>query len=250
MKIAGVSLYNPNFASQQNGKRTIISDPFLYTAKDSSHSKSFFKENKADLIGGLIAVGLAIFSFRKFFGKNDFPQTIVELANNKSGLEKLDFGKRTSSVLKEQILYPMKALLLGDKRQLNRDLKTGLIIADTDEAKLKTYVKAFLSHAKELGIHVVEAKYLNKKQPLKEVHKALDNALAYYASTGQATIVNIGNLGKISNLKVGKMDMVSNIEKRLAQMPKGILWTAWTTAGDRLPYFYNNIPTLSVKIVD
>ncbi len=248
MNVAGVSFYNPKFTS--SGKRTDISNPFLYSAKTATKSKSFFKDNKADLIGGLIAIGLAIFSFRKFFGKNEIPQTIVELSNKKAGLGKLNFGERTSTVLKEQILYPLKAILAGDKRQLKRDIKTGLIIADSDETKLKTYIKAFLSHAKELGIHIEEIKYPNKKQPLKDVHKAIDNALSHYASTGQCTIVNIGDLGKISNLKVGKMDMASNIEKRLAQMPKGILWTAWTTAGDRLPYFYNNIPTLSVKIVD
>lgn len=250
MKIAGVSLYNPNFAAQQNAKRTEALNPFLCTANEAYKPKSFFKDNKADLIGGLIAIGLAFFSFKKFFGRNSIPKSVVELSNKKAGLGKLEFGERTSSLLKDQILYPMKAILLGDSRLLDKDLKTGLIIADKDEAKVKSYVKAFLSHAKELGIHIEEIKYPNKKQPLKDVHKAISNALAHFGATGECTIVNIGDLGKISNLKVGKMESASNIEKRLAQMPKGVLWTAWTTAGDRLPYFYNNIPTLSVKIVD
>lgn len=250
MKIAKIASNDIKFAKQQYDKPAEIPNPFWYTAGESYRTKSFFKNNKADLIGGLVALGLAFFSFKKFFGRNAIPKSVVELENKKSGLDKLTFGNRTSKLLKDKILYPMKAILMGDKSFLAKDLKTGLIIADADEVLVKTYLKAFLSHAKELGIHIEELKYPNKKLPLKDVHKAIDNAITHYNATGQCTIVNIGNLEKISNLKIGKMENSSNLEKRLAGMPKGVLWTAWTTAGDRLPYFYNNIPTLSVKIVD
>lgn len=250
MKIAGVNLYNTNFKSQQNGAQTNISDPFLYTANEDYKTKFSFKENKANYIAGLAAAVLAVISLKKFFGRNTIPKSVAELSRKNSGLNKIDFGDRTSNLLKEKILYPMKCILMGDNRVLHKDMNTGLILADSDPVKLDTYIKAFLSHAKALGIEVVEIKYPNKKQQQKEVYKALNKALQYNKETGMPVIVNIGNLGKISNLKISKMESSSNLEKRLARIPKGILWTAYTTDGEKLPYFYNNIPTLSLKIVD
>ncbi len=249
MQVTGISFSSPNFKSGQTFSKEEALYPFLYTAKEDYVPKGF-NNHKIDYIGGAVAVCLAILSLKKFFTKSTIPQSVVELKNPNSGLGKLDFGMRTSALLKENILYPMKAILMGDTRLLNRKLKTGLIIADNDKNKLKNYIKAFLTHARALGIHVEELKYPDKKQPLKEVYKALENAEAYYKSKGICTIVNIGDLGKISNLSVGKFESSSNIEKRLASMPKGVLWVAHTTSGDKLPYFYNNIPTLSVKIVD
>ena len=248
MKISAVSIYNPKFTSE--GKRTDISNPFLYTANQNYKPKNTFKEHKIEYIGGLVAAGLAILSLKKFFGRNMIPQSVVEPKNRQSALNRLIFGGRTTAMIKEKILYPMKAVLMGDKRLLDADMKTGLILADTDEIKLKTYIKAILSHARAIDIHVEEIKYPDKKHRLKEVHKALNNAIAHYKSTGECTIVNIGDLSRISNLKVGKMESCSNIEKRLAETPKGVLWIARTTSCDSLPYFYNNLPTLSLKIVD
>ncbi len=246
MKAAGVSLSNPYFKSA----KSYINRSFWYTQNQNYKPRSTIKENKIEYIGGLIAIGLAIVSFKKFFGKNTIPQSVVELMQKNAGLNKLDFGGRTSELLKEKILYPMKSILMGQKSLLGTDIKTGLIISDKDPVKLNNYINAFLAHAKAIGIHTETLKYPNKKQPLKEVHKALDNAIAHYMSTGECSIVNIGDLGKISNLKVCKMESASNIEKRLADVPKGVLWVARTTSGNCLPYFYNNLPTLSVKIVD
>ncbi len=250
MKIGGVSLHESKFTSVQNGQRTDIFNPFLYTAKEQyPPQKNMFKDNKIDLLGGFLAIGVAIFAFKKFFSvRRSIPKNVVDLSDK--GLDKLDFGKRTSNVLKEQIFYPMKAILMGDKKQFNKNIKTGLIISGTDEQKVKSYVEAFLNHAKALGIHIETIKNPNKKQQIKEAYKALLKGIEHYKETGQCTIVNIRDLGKISNLKISKLESSSNLEKLLARTPKGVLWTAWTTQGDRLPYFYNNIPTLSVKLVD
>ncbi len=240
MKISAVSI--PHFTS------TI--SPFMYTANENYKAKFSIKENKANYIAGLAAVILAIVSIKKLAAKNTIPKSVVEISRKNSGLNKLDFGEMTSAHLKDKILYPLKCLLLNSKKQIQGEIKTGLIIADKDEIKLKTYLKAFLSHAQALGIDVIEIKYPNKRHQAREVHKALDRAIEYNKTTGKPVIVNIRDLGKISNLKTSKMETASNLEKRLANTPKGVLWTAITTDGENLPYFYNNIPTLSVKIID
>lgn len=250
MKVARVSSYSSSFRSGNFDTNKEVLYPFLYTANPNFKPKSAVKENKFNYVAGFLALCLALASLNKFFGKSSIPKTVVELNRRNAGFNKIDFGQRTTELLKNKILYPMKSLLLGDRNVLNNDFKTGLIIADPDEAKLNNYVRAFIDHAESTGIHIEKIKYPTKKQRIKEVHKALDKAIEYYKQTGECVIVNIGDLAKISNMKISKVESSSNLEKRLAEMPKGILWTAWTTAGEKLPYFYNNIPTLSVKIVD
>ena len=105
-----------------------------------------------------------------------------------------------------------------------------------------------MEHSKELGVHCVEIKSPKKTNRLKEVHKALDRAIEYHEKTGNCVIVDIGDLAAISKLNVAKINYASNIEERLAHAPKGVLWVAHTTEAANLPYFYNNIPTLSVKL--
>lgn len=250
MKVTAVSNHNTNFRSQEQYISSNTLNPFLCTANSDYKPKSAIKENRLNYIAGILALGVVVLSFKKFFGKSAIPRSIVELDGKTSGFNRLNFGARTTELLKRKILYPMKCLALGDRKVLNQDFKTGLIIADDDVLKVRNYVRALIDHAEAIGIHCEKLKYPSKKQRLKEVHKALDKAIEYHSQTGQCVIVNIGDLGKISNLKISKLETSSNLEKRLAEMPKGVLWTAWTTEGDKLPYFYNNLPTLSVKIVD
>lgn len=250
MKVAGISSHVKSFSFAKSRVEKDPLPPFLYTPNPNYKPKSPVRDNKFNYVAGLLALGLALLSLNKFFGKSSIPKSVVEISRKNAGFNRLNFGQRTTELIKNKILYPMKSLLLGDCNVLNDDFKTGLIIADADEAKLNTYLRAFFDHAEAIGIHCEKLRYPSKKQRIKEVHKALDKAIEYHNQTGGCVIVNIGDLAKISNLKVSKLESSSNLEKRLAEIPKGVLWTAWTTAGDKLPYFYNNIPTLSVKIVD
>lgn len=242
MKVANIS--GVTFRSNPSANNA----PFLYTANENYSPKYSFKENRAEYIGGFLALGAAIFALSRFVGRNTIPKSIVELADKSLGLNKIKSSKRTTAQLKEKILYPIMCADRGIKQVFKGDFKTGLIIGGKNQEKLTEFVGGFMEHAKELGIHCVELKSPNKTNRLKEVHKALDKAIQYHNETGKCVIVNIGDLGAVSKLKVAKTNYASNIEERLAHMPKGILWTAHTTETSNLPYFYNNLPTLNVKI--
>ena len=249
MKVARISnTYRQNFRSEGVSKEIV--NPFLYTANENYKPKYMLKEHKYSYLAGVLAIITAAACLKKFTGRNSIPKDVVELADKTLGLNKLKSCGRTVTQLKENILYPMKCLQLGDKNILREDFKTGLIIADESPAKARQVVSALLEHAESIGIHCEKLAFPQKKNRVKEVHKAINAALKYHQETGKCVIVSIGDLAQMSNLKVCKTEYCSNIEKRLAEMPKGVLWTAWTTASDNLPYFYNNLPTLSVRLID
>lgn len=207
------------------------------------------KSHKWEYIGGLLAAGVALMSLRMFRGRNTMPKYITHIADKNLGLNKITGASRTVKQLTNDILYPMKALQLGDKAILSGDFKTGLIIADSNKGKVTELVDAFIEHAQSIGIHC-ERIPKNKKNKVREAHKVLDNAIKYHQETGACVIVDIGDLGAVSKLNVAKTEYASKFEERIANMPKGILWLAHTTKAEKLPYFYNNLPTLAVKIID
>ncbi len=250
MKIERVAVHNRSFTSDNAFDKNNVYNPFLYTANEEYKPKFSFKEHRSNYIAGILALGVAVASLKKFIGRKSISKDVVELADKTLGLNKIKGCKRTVMQLKDKILYPMKALLLGDQKVLRNDFKTGLIIADANPEKSKQLSEALIEHAENIGIHCIGIASPRRKNRIKEVHKALDAAINYHKYSGKSVIVNIGDLGSISNLKVAKTESASNLEKRLAQIPKGVLWSAWTTAVDKLPYFYNNIPTLSVKLID
>lgn len=246
MKVGAVS--NFSFKSQ-NLKSDEIMNPYFYTYNDEYKPGYSFKEHKYQYLGGILALIAAGISLSKFAGRNSTPKSVVEIANKTLGLNKIKHSKRSITQIKEKIFYPIMSYINGEKRVMKGDFKTGLIIGGKNQEKLEEFVGAFMEHAKELNIHTIEINPL-KSNKAKEVHKALDKAIDFYNQNNECVIVNIGDLTAVSKHSVSKTRCVSNIEERLSDMPKGVLWTAYTTKTDRLPYFYNNIPTLSVKIAD
>ena len=242
MKIGSIS--NISYRSQWAQQ-----NPYLYTAPPAlAPAKHSFKEHKKEYFGGFLALVAAGFALSRFAARNTTPKNIVELADRTMGLNKIKGSRRTIAQLKDAIFYPIMSVMNGEKRVLRGDFKTGLIIGGKSQDKLEEFVSAFMEHGKELRIHCVELKSPKKSNRLKEVHKALDKAIQYHQETGECVIVNIGDLAAVSKHNVAKTNYASNLEERLATMPKGVLWTAYTTEADNLPYFYNNLPTLSVKI--
>lgn len=243
MKIGRV-YNNISYASQWEKK-----NPYLYTApaKKKAESSLSFKEHKLEYLGGFLALVSAGFALSKFLTRNKTPKNIVEIADKAIGLNKVKGCPRTITQVKEAILYPMMSVMHGEKRPLRGDFKTGLIVGCKNQEKVSEFVSSFIEHCKELRIHCVEVN-TKKANRLKEVHRALDKALEYHRATGECVVVNIGDLAAVSNHNVAKTNYSSKLEERLALMPKGILWTSYTTKADNLPYFYNNIPTLCVKI--
>ena len=243
MRISSVS--NISYASNWEKK-----NPYLITAsapKKAEHGMSF-KENRLEYIGGFLALVSAGIALSKFLTRNKVPKDVVEIADKAVGFNRIKGCPRTIAQVKEAILYPMMSVMHGEKRPLRGDFKTGLIVGCKHQDKVEDFVAGFMEHCKELRIHCVELKSPKKTNRLKEVHKALDKAIAYHNATGECVVVNIGDLAAVSNHNVAKTNYSSRLEERLALMPKGVLWTAYTTKADNLPYFYNNIPTLCVKI--
>lgn len=244
MKVGSVS--SPLYFRSQTRDNT----PYLYTANEEYKPKFSFKEHKAEYFAGFLALVAASYSLAKFMARNTTPKNVVELANKKLGLNKIKNHDVTVSVLKEKILYPIMSVKNGERRLLQSNFRTGLIIGNENEAELGNLFNAFMEHAKELGITCQDVKYPKKTNKIREVNKAIDAAITHHRKTGECVIVNIGDLGAITNLKVAKTQIASNLEKRLAHMPKGVLWAAWTNKPQKLPYFYNNLPTLFVKLTD
>lgn len=225
-------------------------DPYLYTTNPQQMhtNKDYRKLYKSDYLGGFLALCATAFALSKFKARITTPKSAVEIADKAIGFNKLKGSKRAIHQIKEAIFYPMMCLKNGEKRILKGDFKTGLIIGNREEEKIKNFIDAFIEHAKKIDIHCVELKAPQKANRTKEAHKAIDEAIEFNKRTGECVIVNLGDLSLISNHNVAKTNFASNLEERLAKMPKGILWTAYTTKVNKLPYFYNNLPTLSVKI--
>lgn len=244
MKIGRVYCNNINYTSQWEKK-----NPYLYTAPTNNVvTPTKKKSHKREYFAGLLTLFAAGVALSKFLTRNKVPKEVVEVADKAVGLNKIKGCPRTIAQVKEAILYPMMSVMHGEKRPLRGDFKTGLIIGCKNQDKVEEFVSGFMEHCKELRIHCIELKSPKKTNRLKEVHKALDKAIEYHRATGECVVVNIGDLAAVSNHNVAKTNYSSKLEERLAMMPKGVLWTAYTTASDQLPYFYNNIPTLCVKI--
>ena len=225
-------------------------NPYLITAPAAKKNESSmsFKEHKLEYLGGFLTLVAAGIALSKFLTRNKVPKDVVEITDKAIGLNKVKGCPRTITQVKEAILYPMMSVIHGEKRPLRGDFKTGLIVGGKNPEKVEEFMSAFMEHCKELRIHCVELKSPKKANRLKEVHRALDKALEYHNATGECVIVNIGDLAAVCNHNIAKTDFTTKLEKRLALMPKGVLWTAHTSKADNLPYFYNNIPTLCVKI--
>lgn len=240
--VSFTSSYKADFSPEGRINRN-----YMYTTMPAKEPQ---KSHKWEYIGGLLAATVALMSLRMFRGRNTMPKNITDIADKNLGLNKITGASRTVKQLTNDILYPMKAVQMGDKALLSGDFKTGLIIADSNKEKAIELVDAFIEHAELKEIHCIKSKS-NQKINIKTAKMLIDEAIKYNKETGSCVIVNIGNLANTSKLYASKTEEVSMLEKRIANdIPKGVLWVAHTSKVRRLPYFYNNLPVLVARIID
>lgn len=244
MKVQRVSFgTKSNYDSQHSAVQN--REPFLYYPK--RHDDKKIKSGVLKFLGTLaaIAVGITLYNLKR----NKVPLSIVDIQGEKMGLNQINY-KRTAKELKKKILYPIKAGLTNKKKDFN----TGLILSDTKDKPLKEVLSAFCEHAYQLDIRTKEIpEKLSKSDRRKWVFNAIEEAQEHYKKTKQYTIINIGNLDNLIDLKIVKSKN-SAIEDKLIEINKnvysGIVWTAWTNNTKSIPMYYNNLPVLVTKLVD
>ena len=227
--------------SDENKKKDVNCDyAFLYEKHKTTIN--LFSWHKKEFIAGFFALAAAIYSLTRFAGRNTTPKNAVELFGSGVGLNIFPKNDTIVRLLKEKILYPAISINKGYAPLLKRkDLKTGLIIGGEGA---EAYTKALFEHAKALGIECIDLRTQGGNR-LKEVNKAISAALERHAEDkNKCVMVEIGDIGAFSKLISSKTSPESNIEKRLQNIPKGVIWVGWTEKSKSLPYFYNNTPTL------
>lgn len=246
MKVSKILLHNPTFHNTPEQK---LENPYLYTLKKPEEDKFSFKEHKLEYFGGLCAGILAAISLTKFMGRNSLPKNIVEIADPNIGLNKVVDYDKVVKILKEQVLYPLKSIDMGEKKLLhNPNLKTGVLFYSDNPIAPMMMKEAFIEHAKTLGIKCFDMNTASKRNPVSNAHKTLSYAEEYIAKNKKTAIADIGNLADKTKIAASKTKMSSNLEKRLVNQEPGTLWVAWTSKGDSVPYFYNNFPVISIRI--
>lgn len=211
--------------------------------KDESKIKNIIFKTLGSLAA--IAVGVTLYNLRR----NRVPLSIVDIPDNSRGLNQINY-KRTALELKKKILYPIKTNLTHKKKNFN----SGLILSDTKDKPLREVLSAFCEHASALDIRTKEIpENLNKAARRRWVYNAIEEAEANYKASKQYTIINIGNLDNLIDLKIVKSKN-SAIEDKLIEINKnvysGIVWTSWTNNTKSIPMYYNNLPVLVTKLID
>ena len=88
---------------------------------------------------------------------------------------------------------------------------------------------------------------------IKFVYGELKNAEKHFKDTKEYTIINLGDIAKLTDLKVIKSQK-SNFEAMLANMNSkkfpGIVWAGWTTKTNDVPLFFNELPFLITKLTN
>lgn len=244
MKIQRISFgIKSNYEVQQQESQ--VRNDFLYYPK--RHDDKKIRSGILKFLGTLaaIAVGVTLYNLKR----NKQPLSIVDIKGNTMGLNGINY-KRTAKELKKKILYPIKTGLTHSKKDFN----SGLILSDTKDKPLKEVLSAFCEHAYQLDIRTKEIpEKLAKSDRKKWVYNAIEEAEKHYNETKQYTIINIGNLDNLIDLKIVKSKN-SAIEDKLIEINKnvysGIVWAAWTNNTKSIPMYYNNLPVLVTKLVD
>lgn len=265
MKVLPVSF---SFKGIQQRDNEINNYPFLYTAKPHNglrkEDNNRFKAITASL--ALIAVAVTLINLK---GRKKLPESIVELAEKSKGLNKLTKYEKTVSELKEKIIYPLKAINLGDNNiAKSKKLKSGLIITNSHKDGLEELTSALMEHFKELGIETKDIseittrinskgetvhRNIRRNERIKWVYNQIQNAKKSFEEEGKYTVINLGDIGKLTDLKIIKSqksnfeDMLSNLNGKTYP---GVIWTGWTTKTNSVPLFYNDLPVLITKVMD
>lgn len=218
--------------------------------------EAFNRHNFRKFLIGCAAAAVIVTLFR-IKGRRKLPDSIVELGDKNLGLNKIPF-KRTAKELKTSILYPLKAHLAGDKSIIKskKHFKSGVIIADNDVASTKDVLDAFYEHAQNLGIRcrrISECASRKKENKMKWVKDAIKEAQETFKKEGKLTLIDIGNMDNLINLKIFKRNN-SNLENQLIEISKnsysGVVWTAYTNRTKQIPMYYNDLPVIVTKLMD
>lgn len=244
MKVQCISFgTNSNYEAQRSAVQK--RNEFLYYPKQKEEKK--LKSVILKFLGSLAAIAVAVTLYN--LKRNKKPLSIVDIKGDSMGLNGINY-KRTAKELKKKILYPIKTGLTHKKKDFN----SGLILSDTKDKPLKEVLAAFCEHAYQLDIRTKEIpEKLSKAERRKWVFNTIEEAKEHYQKTNQYTIINIGNLDNLIDLKIVKSKN-SAIEDKLIEINKnvysGIVWAAWTNNTKSIPMYYNNLPVLVTKLVD
>ncbi len=265
MKVQAVS-YSFKGVQSKNKQDSNIS--YLYTI-DLAKMESKEKARKVKVVTGFLALAAVVVTLFNLKGPKRLPMDIVEIADPNKGLNRLQNFKSTANELKSKILYPLQCVISGDKNitKSNR-FKSGVILTDKDGANLVEVTSALIEHARELGIRTVNIPHISKRvnsdgktfehnlkrnELIKSVYNELNQAQALFKRQGKYTIINLGDIAKMTDLKVIKSQK-SNFEAMLANLDSkkfpGIIWAGWTTKTKDVPLFLNDLPILITKLVD
>lgn len=248
MKISKISFTNSNYKNT-NG---LTINPYMYTQPKEKEDRFTFKDHKLEYLGGILAGALALISLSKFSAAKTLPKSIIEIEGLNNGLNKIADNSFAVKVLKENILYPLKSVELGEHHLLKRnDFKTGVIISSKDAQKAQRIKDALMEHLDKLGFKVYSINDTDKIKTTNKVaraHKTVNKANEMFQENTYISIADIDDLSKITNLKANKTKCSSKLEKKLIDQNPGTLWVSWTDQVDNIPYFYNNKSTLCIRI--
>lgn len=205
-----------------------------------------FKEHKKEYLAGLIASIVALGALSRFAIKKITPRSAVEVADKALGLNKPGINQEFAERVKDKILLPIVSVKKGQWKMLfEENFANGMIVAG-EGAEFNS--KALIEHAEELGIQCLKLNpnVKGKQNIISNIYKIVAEAKdAIRFNRKNCVIIDIGNLDKAFTMSKSKLSTkeVSKIENTLTTLPRGIIWSGWTTNTEKIPYYYNNTPT-------
>ena len=228
---------------------------FWYTLPEKK--ENHYLRNYAILtaLSALTAVLVTLFNVG---GKKQYPYSIAEISDLSKGLNKIKNNDKLVNSLKTDFIYPIKAHISGDKKM---NFKSGLVITGQGENELNLINSALMEHFDELGIKTVNIedtlkrikdnevleKPLRRNELNKQVLKQVEKARQNFEKTGEFTVINLGNLEKLTDLKVVKSKN-SKFEELISDLSsgdnQGVIWVGITDKQKAIILFLNYLSVL------
>lgn len=243
------------------------------------------KKNRNSIILGLCTVGfisaLAIIKFQKR-GATLASKDVVEFFSQTRGLDKIRKYEGNIIEIKEKILYPYKAVMMGDQEPLHCNMqKMGLVLGGENKQEVREILEATAEHARELGINVVTcpfekfktdaakrfSKSANKEEEMRRyLGQKVKNWFFKEIEQGEIrfnksvpsgkydyTFINLGNIDTLAskeylgdNLKA----LEALLKKANNQDVKGVCWLSHAEDSKTLEFFFNDSSVLVTKLVE
>lgn len=262
MKISAVSINS--FKSRNINEQKDSNYPFLYSAARPQANTQIKNFGIVTGLLALTAVGVTLYNLKH---SQKFPKDIVELPNMEKGLNKITDFHKTVNDLKTKFLYPLKCAIMSGEENPKK-FKSGVIFINESNTPTEKVMSAFIEHLNELEIDTISInsidykssskgekipKELKRNEMVKEVFSLVKKSEQKYTDEGKYTVINLGNLEKLTRLKAVKSQK-SNIEQLLEDISnnkyKGVLWVAESKNHEALPLFFNNLPVVITKLMD